>query len=582
MDGNRFQEEAGRKFMKRDLKALQQEMFDVVIIGGGITGACLCHDAALRGMRVALVEKGDFGGFTSSSSSKLIHGGIRYLPTGQFWKVRESSEERAVFHNIAPHLTRMLPFVVPTFSGGLMKGRAALMAGLLLYEAIGWGLNERIRDPSKKVPNSRFVGKHELTSRFPLLGRLEGLSGAYVLYESHMMSSERMTLAFLKTACRNGAVAANYVRAVDFLRANGKAVVGVVAEDVPTGQRFEIHGRIVANAAGPHIPFINDLLPELRLKKRPSGYSKGVHLVTRQILPDHALTLTTRKKIEGVITRGGRHVFIIPWRHRSLIGTTDVPFSGNLDDVRVTEADILDFIDDLNACLPGLDLCAQDIHYAWAGLYPLMVREIKPDTYQGTGEYQIVDHEKQDGIQGIVTVFGAKYTTARRVAEKAAERISAKIGKLKRFRTSRSVPLAGGDMGDVNQTRRHVQRLYGDRLEPEIIDHLFFLYGTEMHDVIRYGAKNPMLLERLCDGLPTIGAEVVYAADQEMALTLSDIVFRRTDWVTAGHPGKEALERAADLAKRCLGWDEARMKAEMVRVEKAFEVIRSIRKEELR
>ncbi len=579
VDGAWFQKGAEWDFMKRDLGVLQQGMFDVVIIGGGITGACLCHEIALRGMRVALIEKGDFGGFTSSASSKLIHGGIRYLPTGQFWKVRESSEERAIFHNIAPHVFRIVPFVIPTFETGLMKGRAALMAGLLLYETIGWGLNDRIRDPARKVPCSHFIGKHELMERFPLLDRLDGLSGAYVLYESHLISSERMTLAFVKTAYRNGAVVANYVRVVDFLRTKQGAVVGVVVEDVQSGQRFEVRCRVVANAAGPHIPLLNDLLSELRLKKRPSGYSKGVHLVTRQILPNHALTLTTRKKIEGLVTRGGRHVFIIPWRHRSLIGTTDVPFTGNLDDVRVTETDILDFIDDLNTCLPGLDLCVQDIHHAWAGLYPLMVREIKPDTYQGTGEYQIVDHEIQDGIQGIVTVFGAKYTTARRVAEKAADVISERFVRPKKRRFSRITPLVGGDINDMTDMRHHMHRLYGDRLDADVIDHLFALYGTQIHDVIRTGTENARLLERISDTLPTICAEIVHAAEQEMALTLSDILFRRTDLATAGYPGQATVARAVELAAFSLGWDERRKETESAQVEKAFDVVRSVRKE---
>ncbi|WP_028323427.1 glycerol-3-phosphate dehydrogenase/oxidase [Desulfatirhabdium butyrativorans] len=562
--------------MKRNLEALRHTDFDLVIVGGGITGACLCHDAALRGWRVALLEKGDFGGFTSSASSKLIHGGIRYLPTGQFWKVRESSEERAFFHNIAPHATRTIPFIVPTFVSGWMKGRAAMLAGLTLYEWIGLGLNDRIRDPGKKVPVSRFIGRNELVRRFPLLHRLDGLSGAYILYESHMVSSERMTLAFVKSACRNEAVAANYLQVTDFLRLRDKTVVGVVAEDRFSGERIEVRGRVVVNAAGPHIPILNDLLPELRLKKRPAGYSKGVHLVTRQILPDHALTLTTRKKIQGVLTRGGRHVFIIPWRHRSLIGTTDVPFSGNLDDVRVTESDILDFMEDLNACLPGLNLCLEDVHYAWAGLYPLLVREIKPDTYQGTGEYQIVDHEKQDGIPGIWTVFGAKYTTARRVTEKAADRIAGKLGWGSRCRPTRHAPLEGGAIRCVETYRRDLLNRYAGQVDAEVLDHLLFLYGTETETLIRYGIEEKSLLEPISPDFPSIRAQVVHAVRCEMAMTLSDVLFRRTDIATAGYPGRQTVIDVAEGVGRCLGWDEGRKAVEIEEVEQAYAVIRTV------
>lgn len=562
--------------MKRDLEALQRECFDLVIIGGGITGGCLCHDAALRGWRVALVEKGDFGGFTSSASSKLIHGGIRYLPTGQWWKVRESSEERAVFHHIAPHLTRIVPFLVPTFDQGFMKGRAALLGGLFVYEAIGAGLNARIRDPNKRIPSSRFIGKQELLRRFPLLGRLDGLTGAYVLYESHMVSSERMTLSFLQSAQRNGAVVANYVQVVGYLQSRDQTVVGVVAEDRMGNERFEIRARITANAAGPHIPWVNDLLPGLRLKKRPAGYSKGVHLVTRPLFPDHALTLTTQRKIQGVVNRGGRHVFIIPWRNRSLIGTTNVPYSGEIDDVCVTQQDILDFLEDLHHCLPGLNLDVDDLHYAWAGLYPLLVREIKPDTYQGTGEYQIIDHEKRDGIQGIVTVFGAKYTTARRVAEKAADRIGRKLGKPMLGRLARNRRLVGGEIRDVVAERQALGARYGNRLCEDVLDHLFSMYGMESYPLIASCIPDESRLERIVADQPVIRAQVDYSLRSEMAMTLSDVLFRRTDLASTGYPGREAVLWAAETAARHLGWGEERKRSEIEAFERSYAVIRAV------
>ncbi|MFZ3044671.1 MAG: FAD-dependent oxidoreductase, partial [Desulfatirhabdiaceae bacterium] len=166
--------------MKRNTVQLYSEVFDLLIIGGGITGACLAHDAALRGWRVALVEKGDFGGFTSSASSKLIHGGIRYLPTGQFWKVRESAVERMIFQNIAPHLTRYIPFVIPTFDSGFMKSRAAMMMGMVLYNSICAGLNRQISDPAKRVPETRFMPRSQVIRDIPQLAGLRGLAGAYV------------------------------------------------------------------------------------------------------------------------------------------------------------------------------------------------------------------------------------------------------------------------------------------------------------------------------------------------------------------------------------------------------------------
>jgi len=253
--------------MKRDICLLRERSYDLIVIGAGITGACIAHDASLRGLRVVLLEKGDFGMSTSAASSNLLHGGIRYLQKLQFGKVRESAQERCIFQIIAPHLTSYIPFLIPTVHGSLMKGRLAMKAGIFAYRLACFGVSGRIKDPLKKVPDGCFYSRNEACQLAPLLENIDGMNGAQVLFESHMHNSERMTLAFVKTAVSNGAQAANYVRVTGFVRDGGR-VRGVSCRDMLTGEEFEVKGQVVANAAGPFIPQLNASMEGVRLKKK--------------------------------------------------------------------------------------------------------------------------------------------------------------------------------------------------------------------------------------------------------------------------------------------------------------------------
>ena len=320
--------------MKRDLNLFTEKEFDVVVVGGGITGACLAHDASLRGLRVALLEKGDFGMSTSAASSKLLHGGIRYLQQLQFGKVRESARERCIFQVIAPHLTQYVTFLVPTIKGSLMKGALAMRCGMFLYRLLCANLNHLISDRAKVTPHGRFYNRAKAVAMVPLLAAIKGMSGVHSLFESHMHNSERMTLAFLKTAAANGAEVANHVRVIRFVREEDR-IVGVLCRDELSKTEFEVRAAIVANAAGPYITQLNQSMQDLRLKKETTGFSKGVHIVTKQICKDFALAISSNKKTDGLVTRGGRHFFVIPRRDRSLIGTTNVPYEGDLDNLGV-------------------------------------------------------------------------------------------------------------------------------------------------------------------------------------------------------------------------------------------------------
>ena len=556
--------------MKRDIEKIKSAAFDLVIIGGGITGACLAHDAALRGLRVALVEKNDFGMSTSSASSKLLHGGIRYLQKLQFGKVRESARERTYFQIIAPHITTTIPFLIPTIQGSIMKGRAALLAGMNVYRTICSGLNGLVSDPSKKVEFGAFFSKSKVLEQVPMLKAIGGLSGAHTLFESHMHNSERMTLAFIKSAVHNGSQAANHV-AVQRLISTDERITGVHCRDTLSGEEFQIEAKMVVNAAGPFLPGINSQIESLRLFKDTTGFSKGVHIVVRQLEEKYALALSSGKKTEGLVTRGGRHIFMIPWRGRTLIGTTNVPFADKLDEIRVTDKDIDDFLQDINAIVPGLSLEKSDVHYAFAGLYPLISDEIKTDTYQGTGEYQVVDHSEQGGPEGIVSVMGAKYTTARAIAEQAVDLIGRKMSMPDpRCRTA-SVPLFEGRIDNLEQFVAKKQQHYREILPAQTVHDLIVSHGSEVDKVIDYCRNQAGYLEKLSEERETLVGEVAYAVEHEMACTLDDVVFARTGLGTIGHPGTEVLNRVVKVIGPLLAWDEPRCRDEIEAVERRYQ-----------
>ena len=556
--------------MKRDISAFGGNKFDIVIVGGGITGAFLALDASLRGFSTALVEKGDFGTATSSASSKLLHGGIRYLQEGRIFKVRESAMERAYFQKLAPHLTRWVPFVIPTYKG-FRRGSLLLRAGMAAYEAACLGQNGLFQDPGKKVPRGKYLNKGQVAEVVPGM-RLEGLTGGILFFESHMHNSERMVLAVLDTASRAGAKVGNYLRADSFML-EGERVVGIRVRDMVADADFEIRASVVVNAAGPWIPQLNATLAERRSTGIVKAFSKGIHLVTRPLTNGCAIALATRKQNQGMINRGGRHVFIIPWRGYSLVGTSYGPYEGDLDALQPLEEDVLELLADVNSALGSEVLRRGDVRSAFAGIYPLTDDHINPLVYQGTGDYQILDHAEKDGIEGLVSVFGAKYTTARLLAEKAINRIARKLLHRRTRCRTRHVPLVSGQITDLAAYRIAMIERFKGLAPAAAIEQLIFNHGAGAPAILELIRGNPALSEPLLPPYEVLAAEVVHAVLQEQAIRLEDVVFRRTGLGTLGHPGRPALCRCADLMGDVLGWDKSRKDEEIRKIEAGFKFL---------
>ena len=390
-----------------------------------------------------------------------------------------------------------------------------------------------------------------------------------------MANSERMTLAFINTAVLHGTCAANYVSVFRFLQ-QGKRVTGVACRDMLTGHEFEIRGKVVANATGPFLSGMNSTIEGLKLRNQTTGFSKGVHMVTRQIHGHYALAISSGKKTEGYVSRGGRHIFIIPWRGRSLIGTTNVPFKDEIDNVTVSRKDVEDFVADINTTLPGLNLCISDVQFAFAGLYPLFSDEIKEDTYQGTGEYQVVDHAEMDDVEGIVSVLGAKYTTARAVAEQAVDMIVAKLGLPHKPCSTRSEPLFEGRIADMESFVLQKTKQYGDIVRKEVIKNLIVNHGSDIDALMTHLRAGNGFFEKISPERETLAGEVDYAVREEMACTLADVIFRRTGMGTIGHPGEEVLLRVAEIMGETLGWTKDRIDREIETVNRNYQWVAAL------
>ncbi len=553
--------------MKRDLARLADNEWDVIVVGGGITGALVAWDATLRGLSVALVEKGDFGEATSAASSKLIHGGIRYLQQGQIGKVRESIVERKAFLRIAPHLVRPVPFLIPTFGRG-MRGRAVLAAGMSAYEVVGAdrnaGMPKRMR-----VEGFRMLGRSEALECEPHLPS-EGLTGAVVFPEWHMDNSERMTLAFVAGAAGRGAACANRAEVVGFL-GRDDCVEGVRVEDRLDGEQLHIRGRIVVNAGGPWAFGILGRGPAAGGDwGRRMAHSKGCHVVVDPVTNGHALALATRMENESLVNRGGRHIFLIPWRGRTLIGTTNVPHHGPPDAMEVTARDIDDFVEEIRSAIPAADITREQVQYAFGGLYPLVDTDVQETVYQGSGRYQILDHAETDGVAGIVTALGAKYTTARSAAEKCVDVVLRKL--------DRAAPCTTAITPVVGDSARDREDLFGEALREapagvaeDSIRELVVHHGPGWSRPLEAAADEPSLLEPVAESRSTLGAEVRWAAREEMAGTLADVIFRRTGLGTIGNPGSECLRKCAGILAAEHGWTAERTQQETAEIEATFE-----------
>ena len=551
--------------MQRDLKRLAEETFDLLIVGGGINGLAAAWDAALRGLQTALIERGDFGGETSSGSLRIIHGGLRYLQHLDLVRMRQSIVQRSTLMRIAPHLIRPLPFLVPAYGHGI-QGRWAMTAASRLNDLISGDRNRWLTPLGRALPNGEVLSRAECLARAPGLDP-RGLTGGVVFHDGQMESSERMSLSFALGAASRGAAIANRVEAVGLIREGGR-IVGVEAVDRVGGGRLEIRARVVVNTAGPWAELL--VRPQRGDDSRRVRLSKGFQLVTRLLTGEVGLAVVSRHRDpDAVLHRGGRHYFITPWRGVSVVGNTDELYEGDPDAWRITEAEIAAFIAEVNQAFPAGALGREDVRHAYGGLQAIDPRRLGRGA-QVAKHHRIIDHEKDLKLKGMLTVIGVKYTGCRWLAERVVDRVCGKLGyKVLPCLTGRA-PLVGGDIGSIHELRARVDADAPAGTPAAVRRHLARQYGTRYARLYKLMRDEPALAACLPGSDEVTGAEVVYAARNEAAGALADVVLRRTDLGTLGHPGRPALEAAAALVARELGWDGQRVAREVDEVEAGY------------
>jgi glycerol-3-phosphate dehydrogenase len=551
--------------MRRDLAALTEAEFDLLVVGGGISGAAIAWDAAQRGLSVALVERGDFGAATSANSLKIVHGGIRYLQHLDLRRLRESSRERRTLLRIAPHLVHPLPVVVPTFGHG-RRGAGVLAAGFLLFNTLTSDRNAGVSDPARRIPPARLISRRELLDWHPSLDHPQ-LTGGGVFWDGQLSNPPRLVWEFIRTAGRAGAVAANYCTVIGFLR-RGTRINGVVVHDRLGGHRFEARARVVVNAAG---PFAEQLYRDIGLRRDGRvPLSRDLAVVIRQpLVREQALAIQTRyRDPNALLSRGPRHLFVVPWRGVTLIGVNSVIYRGDPNALTVTQQEIQEFLDEINHAEPTLGLTPDDVALVLAGLLPVSADSLVNGNISFGKRPLIVDNAKSDGVEGLITAITNRYTIARLVAERAVDLVCRKLGKRTASRTAET-PLYGADFGSVAELVHEVVGTTRGQLMPEIAERLARNHGSAYGDILRVMTQAPDCGATI-GGSETLNAEVIHAVRAEMAVKLADCVFRRTELGTAGDPGYEALETCARLMGRELGWSADRIGVELADVRVQF------------
>lgn len=533
----------------RDLSPFQAGHFDVCVIGAGVYGAACAHSLAAAGLKAAVIDKGDFCSATSANSLKILHGGLRYLQHGNLVRMRETIRARREFMRFAPHLSKALACAIPTFGNGLRSPLAARCA-TLLNNAIGSDRNLGIAG-DLALPPGRTISRESFLQQFPGT-TVPGLSGGLVWYDTLASNTERLVLEYLWAARDLGALPCNYLRAERILAQNGR-VEGVLVTDVPSGQSFAINASWVVNAAG---PWFDELLEASGIPPVATRWTKAVNIVVRRELnPDCAVGIESNEEYsdqDAVLKRNKRFYFFVPWRGGTLIGTSYKEWRGSREDLLPTRADTEEIVREVQAIHPSWGLEPKDVSFAHAGLLPMSGIDAS-GAVQLAKHSLIVDHGKTGGPQGLLSLRSIKYTTAPVEADKVTAIILRDTGR----RPARQ-PAPAQDQ---------------DQVPAELAPLLRSRYGSRAPRVAGYLAAADRDTWWLSQEPPLLRAELRYFIQEEMALHLTDVLFRRTGLGSLRCPPAGLLTTLAEAMAAELGWDGARQQVEIEQVMRRFAML---------
>ncbi len=534
--------------MRRDLEGLTGRRFDLLVVGGGIHGLFAAYEAASRGLAVALVEASDFGSGATFNHQRTLHGGMRALQSGNLIKTRRQIGERRTWAVIAPHLVRPLPFLVGTYRFS-KRSRLALRAGFTLYDRLGRRRNAGVA-PELHLPRARLESRAATRALFPGI-RDEALTGGAVWYDYQTRHPERLTLCVALAAAGAGATLANYVEAIAPLRENGR-VTGCRVRDRLTGAERDVEATVTLLAAGGRLEAVQALFDA-------GGAPPVVHAMG--ILIDRP----ARDIALAASSASGRMLTAVPWAGKVLVGTYQSPAPVPSSETEAPDAAIDELLADANSAFPALAATRRDIRLLHQGLAPAVVRAGRVDLMP---EPQVIRHSS-NGVAGLVSLVGVKYTTARLAARQAVEAAAAESGA--RLGPSRTAvePLPHAGIADAEG--RLVERLreLGVELDVDVQHHLTGWYGTEAPAVASHAAGSGGL-ERLSPDSPVLCGELTYAASHAAACRLADVILRRSPLAAAGHPGDVVVRRAAEILRPSASWSAADVEAETAAVARAL------------
>ncbi|MEM8505178.1 MAG: glycerol-3-phosphate dehydrogenase [Cyanobacteria bacterium P01_D01_bin.1] len=528
----------------RDFSITDSTAYDVIVIGGGINGAATARDAALRGLKTIIIDKGDFASGTTSWSSRLVHGGLRYLEYFEFNLVRESLAEREILLKSAPHLVHPLQLTIPIYAQG-SRSYWEIWAGMILYDILSF---------DKSLLNHRMLPKAKLKQLFREVNP-EGIQGAGQYYDAQAEYAERLCLENILDAQAAGADAFNYVKVTKLERV-GDRITTLICKDEFSESTFSIqtHDKtVIVNTSGPWVDQVCDKGTQNEQAapigtKRKIGGTKGSHIIVDEFpgAPGAAFY------VEALTDN--RPFFILPFLGQYLIGTTDLRFSGDLDRVKADDDEIDYLITETNKVFPSARLSRESVKFTYSGVRPLPYTESKKPGAVSRN-HLLYDHAK-DGVVNMVSLIGGKLTTHRRVGEEMVTWVYKHRQQSAPPCKTRKNALPGAILATDKRIVDAIAK-YAPLLATTTVDHLFQRYGTRALELLTLVDESPELAQRIVPGLPDIRAQIVYAVRSEMALTFGDICRRRTMLSLQANYGMDALEVIAQTLKDYCAWTEA-------------------------
>lgn len=552
--------------MQRRSIALAQREYDLLIIGGGAFGAAAARDAALRGLSTALIERRDFGSGASAECFKMVHGGIRYLQHADIPRLRASCHERSALLRIAPHLVSPLPIAIPTYGRG-RSGKAFLGTGARVYDLLTWDRNRAIRDPQRKISNTKLLSRAEVLEMFPHLPA-PNLTGAVVFEDGQMYNAARLVLAFVKGAVAAGADACNYVDALNFIW-SGNAVRGARVRDHVSGEEFDIRARLTLNAAGPWADYLQRDPQRFGITKRLPFSRDAYFIVDRAPASCYGIAIQgLGRDKDALLARQTRHLFAAPWRDKTLLGVWHRLFPETPDTACVQPHEIEEWLAELNTVYPTLRLSPSEVSFAHCGLVPFGETATATELSFGK-ESRLIDHRHTHNVTGLVSLVGIRFTMARIDAARAVDLLLQQFGSAPLAAPpSDRLPLPGGDIENFAAFAAAASGALSTDVSNGSLQALLRNHGTEYRAVLREAGNSTVVN---VPGTETLTAEVRYAVNHEMAVHLDDVVMRRTDLAAGCHPGRTALLATAAEIGRQLSWPAERLHQEIAATERSLQ-----------